>query len=1258
MSRITENIIEAFAIELLDKLGYEYIYAPDIAYDGENPERDSYAQVLLLNRLQNAVKRINHSIPADAQVEAIKEIQRIASPELLTNNETFHRLLTEGIPVSKRVDGDDRGDRVWLIDFKNPHNNDFVVANQFTIIENGNNKRPDVILFVNGIPLVVIELKNAADENTTINSAFKQVETYKAIIPSLFTYNGFVVISDGLEAKAGSISSGFSRFMSWKSADGKAEASHLVSQLETLIQGMLNKETLIDLIRHFIVFEKSKKEDAETGITTISTVKKLAAYHQYYAVNRAVESTLRATGFNSTAEKFPSFGGVVADRGGNYRNSKNYFDLPYNSKLKERARELRQAGNLSEVLFWNQVKNSQFKGYDFDRQKIIGNYIVDFYCSNCQVVIEIDGSSHDEKIEYDSERDRYLESLGLTVIHITVADVLQRMGNVMEMLYDHPAFQAPLHGKGIDHPALSGTPPKEGNWVMESPESYGVPGVKNQPIGDRKGGVVWHTQGSGKSLSMVFYTGKIVLALDNPTILVITDRNDLDDQLFDTFAASKQLLRQEPVQAEDRNQLKDLLKVASGGVVFTTIQKFQPEEGNVYEMLSDRKNIVVIADEAHRTQYGFKAKTIDAKDEQGNVVGKKIVYGFAKYMRDALPNATYLGFTGTPIESTDVNTPAVFGNYVDIYDIAQAVEDGATVRIYYESRLAKVNLSEEGKKLVDELDDELEQEDLTNTQKAKAKWTQLEALVGSENRIKNIAKDIVTHFSQRQEVFEGKGMIVSMSRRIAADLYQAIIDLKPEWHSDDLNKGVIKVVMTSASSDGPKISKHHTTKEQRRTLAERMKNPDDELQLVIVRDMWLTGFDAPSMHTLYIDKPMKGHNLMQAIARVNRVYKDKPGGLIVDYLGIAADLKKALAFYSDAGGKGDPTILQEQAVQLMLEKLEVVSQMFNEFPSFGGVVADRGGKFPSRGGVPAGRGGFPYETYFEADTSKKLSLILAAEEHILGLQDGKKRYINEVTALSKAFAIAIPHDQAMDVKDEVSFFQAIKARLAKFDATGSGKTNEEIETTIRQVIDQALVSEQVIDVFDAAGIKKPDISILSEEFLMELKGMEHKNVALEVLKKLLRDEIKSRAKKNLVKSRTFLEMLENSIKKYHNKILTAAEVMDELIKLSKEIVETDNEARLMGLTDFEYAFYTAVANNDSARELMQKDKLRELAVVLTETIRQNASIDWTIKESVKAKLKVAVKRILRKYGYPPDMQMLATETVLKQAEMIANEIMT
>lgn len=1064
MTKITENTIEEFSIELLERLGYQYIYAPDIAHDGEKPERASYEEILLSERLQNAIRRINPKVPADSQEEAFKEIQRINSPELLTNNENFHRMLTEGINVSYQKDGHDRGDLVWLIDFKNPENNEFIVANQFTVIENGNNKRPDIILFVNGIPLVVIELKNPADDNATVKSAFKQLQTYKQIIPSLFTYNGFMIVSDGLEAKAGTLSSGFTRFMAWKSADGKEEASNLVSQLETLINGMLNKETLLDLIRHFVVFEKSKKEDSKTGIVTISTVKKLAAYHQYYAVNRAVESTLRATGY--TLEK-----------------------------------------------------------------------------------------------------------------------------------------ETPV------------------SMVMESPESYGVPGVKLQPKGDRKGGVVWHTQGSGKSLSMVFFTGKIVLALNNPTVVIITDRNDLDDQLFDTFAASTQLLRQAPKQVENREDLKEKLKVASGGVVFSTIQKFQPDNGNVYETLSERENIVVIADEAHRTQYGFKAKL---DKETGD-----ISYGFAKYMRDALPKATYIGFTGTPIESTDVNTPAVFGNYIDVYDIAQAVEDGATVRIYYESRLAKVNLSEEGKQLVEELEEELKNEDLTDTQKAKAKWTQLEALIGSENRIKNIAQDIITHFEQRQEVFEGKGMIVSMSRRIAAELYDEIIKLKPEWHSDDLDKGTIKVVMTSASSDGPKIAKHHTTKQQRKTLADRMKDPDDELKLVIVRDMWLTGFDAPSMHTLYIDKPMKGHNLMQAIARVNRVYKDKPGGLIVDYLGIASDLKKALSFYSDAGGKGDPTILQEQAVELMLEKLEVVSQMFHDFP---------------------------YEDYFEAETSKKLSMILAAEEHIFGLEDGKKRYINEVTALSKSFAIAIPHEQAMDVKEEVAFFQAVKARLAKFDGTGAGKTDEEIETTIRQVIDQALVSEQVIDVFDAAGIKKPDISILSEEFLLELKGMEHKNVAMEVLKKLLNDEIKTRSKKNLVKSKTLMEMLENSIKKYHNKILTAAEVIDELIKISKEIVKMDSEATQLGLSEFEYAFYTAVADNKSARELMAKDKLRELAVILTERVKQNASIDWTIKESVRAKLKVIIKRTLRQYGYPPDMQKLATETVLKQAEMIANEL--
>ena len=1069
MPTLTESKIEEFAIGLFEQLGYRYLYGPDIAPDGTNPRRVSFEEVVMVESLCHAVYRINHTLPQEVCNEAINQVLRIASPDLLSNNETFHRMLTEGVSVSVHKEGAERGELVWLVDFDNPLNNDFTVINQYTIVENNHNKRPDILLFVNGLPLVIIELKNAVDENATVQSAFRQMETYKETIPSLFTYNSIIVISDGLEARAGSLSAGFSRMMAWKSADGKAEASRLVSQLEVLIKGMLNKDTLLDLIRSFTVFEKTKTEDKETGITTVKTIKKIAAYHQYYAVNKAVDSTVRATGIN-------------------------------------------------------------------------------------------------------------------------------------------------LNGICV---------------LKEPPANYGLKDVKEQPKGDHKAGVVWHTQGSGKSLSMVFYVGKIVRTLSNPTIVIITDRNDLDDQLFGTFADCRQLLRQTPVQADDRETLKSLLRVASGGVIFTTIQKFQPESGNVYETLTDRSNVIVIADEAHRTQYGFKAKTVEVRNEADEVIGSEIKYGFAKYLRDALPNATYLGFTGTPIEATDINTPAVFGNYVDVYDIAQAVEDGATVRIFYESRLAKIELSEEGRKLISSLDKELETEELDEVQQAKAKWTQLEALIGSKSRIKNIAKDIVAHFEHRQEVFEGKAMIVAMSRRIAVELYDAIVALRPQWHSDDQMKGAIKVVMTSASSDGASIAKHHTTKEQRRKLADRMKNPDDELKLVIVRDMWLTGFDAPCLHTLYIDKPMQGHNLMQAIARVNRVYKDKPGGLVVDYLGIASDLKKALSFYSDADGKGNPTEQQEQAVALMMEKLEVVQQMLD---------------------------GMSYVSYFSADVSTKLSLILQTEDYILGLDDGKKRFVNEVNALSKAFAIAIPHDKAMDIKDEVSFFQAVKARLCKFDATSSGRTSEEIETTIRQVVDKALVSEQVVDIFDAAGIKKPDISILSEEFLMELRGMEHKNIALEVLRKLLNDEISVRMQRNLVQGRSLMEMLEHSIAKYHNKVITAVEVIDELIGLSKHIVAQDDAAKTLGLSEYEYAFYSAVADNDSAMELMGKDKLRELAVVLTETIRNNASIDWEIKENVRAKMRVAIKRLLRRYGYPPDMQLLATETVIKQAEMISAEL--
>lgn len=1077
MSKMTESDIEIMTVEQLQELGYVYIYGPDIEPSGIQPLRD-YKQVILQQRVLESIQRLNPHLNEEKCQEALKQVTQINSPDLMTNNLSFHRLLTEGINIEVSKNGNTQGEYVWLVDFNQPDNNEFLVVNQVTVREDRKERRPDVIIYINGLPLVVIELKNAADENATIEGAYNQIKTYQQEIPSLFTYNAFSVVSDGLVAKSGTISADLSRFMAWKTHNGMTEAKNTQPQLELLIQGLLNPVTLLDMIRYFIVFESSKQED-NNGIISIKTIKKMAAYHQYYAVNAAVLSTIRASNVNANS---PS----------------------------------------AEVALRQQGRNQQ---------------------------------------------------------HL----------------------------------------------------------VLKQKAGDKKAGVVWHTQGSGKSLSMVFYTGKIVLALDNPTIVVITDRNDLDDQLFGTFSSAVQLLRQTPKQAENREKLKEFLKVGSGGVIFTTIQKFQPDDGgSVYEQLSDRSNIVVIADEAHRSQYGFSAKEVDVKDEQGEVVGKRTVYGFAKYMRDALPNATYLGFTGTPIEKVDVNTPAVFGNYVDIYDIAQAVEDGATVSIFYESRLAKVQISDEGRELIEAFDESFSEEDLTLTQQQRAKWARVESIIGSKERIKAIAKDLVTHFEQRLEANanHGKGMIVAMSRRIAAALYEEIVELKPEWHSNELNDGVIKVVMTSSASDGPKIAKHHTTKKDRQLLANRMKDEDDKLKLVIVRDMWLTGFDAPSMHTLYIDKPMKGHNLMQAIARVNRVYKDKSGGLVVDYLGIAADLKSALSFYSDAGGKGDPALTQEKAVILMREKLEVLEGMLY---------------------------GFDYQEYFSASTSRKLAIILEAEDFILGLDEGKGkiRFLTAVTALSQAFALAAPHPDAMESAPEIAFFQAVKARLVKFDSTGiRGTTSDDsIEVRVKQTIDQALVTDTVVDVFDAAGIKKPDISILSDDFLMEMQDYQHKNIALETLKKLLADEINVRTKTSVIQGKKLMDMLTGAIKSYQNKILTAAEVIGELIKLAKDINKVDAEANELDLSPYEYAFYTAVAENNSAQELIGKAKLRELAVVLTEMIRNNVTLDWTIKESARAKIRVIVKRLLNRYGYPPDMSLLATETVLAQAELLSSELL-
>lgn len=1057
MSKIFESTIEEFVVELLQNQGWQYL-----APEEQEIERSNLSEVVLKNRLKRAIETINPAISEEAREQALRQVLNLPSQNLVDNNEAFHLMLTEGIEVEVMGAEGIKGDKVWLVDFENPENNEFLACNQFTVVENNTGKRPDIVLFVNGLPLVALELKNPTDENATVQKAFIQLQNYKNAIPSLFYYNAALVASDGLDARAGAISSDISRFMAWKSIDGIKEDTATTPQIETLIKGMLNKRVLLDLVRHFVVFEKSNKDDTKTGLSSVVTVKKIAAYHQYFAVNKAIESTIRATAAN-------------------------------------------------------------------------------------------------------------------------------------EML------------------------------IRESPAYYGLPTVGQQPKGDQKAGVVWHAQGSGKSLSMVFYAGKAVLALNNPTIVVLTDRNDLDEQLFDTFANCKQLLRQDPVKAESREHLKKLLKVAGGGIVFSTIQKFFPENGSAnFDLLSERKNIIVIADEAHRSQYGFGAKT---SEKDGEIFTR---YGFAKYLRDALPHASFIGFTATPIEKEDASTPAVFGNYVDVYDIVQAVEDGATVRIYYESRLVKIHLKpEEAAKLDEEVESITEGEESARIRQGYARWAQLEAIVGHRERLKAVAADIVDHFEKRQGTLEGKGMIVCMSRRIAVELYEEIVKIRHDWHDKDLKKGAIKVVMTSTLSDPENWQIHNTTKHDRKIIGDRFKDDGDGLKLVIVRDMWLTGFDVPCLHTMYVDKPMRGHNLMQAIARVNRVFKDKPGGLIVDYIGIASDLKTAVATYTASGGQGAPAFDQNEAVAAMLEKFEIVEQMFD---------------------------GFDYKKYFSADTRQKLTIILEAQEHILGLPDGKNRYTKQVALLSQEFALSVPNLNAMEIKDEIGFFQAVKARLTKFELTGSGKSDAEIETAIRQIVDKAVVSEKIVDVFDAAGIKRPDISILSDEFLAEIQGMDRKNLALELLKKMLNDEIKTRTRKNFIQSRKLSEMLESAIKKYQNNLLTTAQVIDELIKLAKDIRESDKRGQELNLGEDELAFYDALANNDSAKEVLGDKQLAALAIEVFRSVKGNATIDWTLKESVRARLRRDVKRILSRYGYPPDQQLIATENVLKQAELMADEL--
>ena len=1034
MTSLSESDIENIAIELLEEQGYVYL-----SPERQETERSSTSEVVLRASLESAIAKLNPKVPDDAKEQALLEVLNLSSQDLTQNNEIFQKMLTDGIGVEYQKQGNTVGDRVYLLDFENPQSNSFFVWKQFTVSGKDGSKRPDIVLFVNGLPLVVIELKNPNDKEATIKKAYSQLQNYKKAIPSLFHYNGVMVASDGLDAKAGSLTAEWARFMHWKTIDGIKEDKENIPQIETLIKGMLRPDVLLDLIKQFVVFEKTIKKDPETMITSIETSKKIAAYHQYHAVNKAVVTTKKASAEN----------------------------------------------------------------------------------------------------------------------------------------------------------------------------------------GDRKAGVVWHTQGSGKSLSMVFYAGKIVLELDNPTILIITDRSDLDNQLFDTFAKSKQLLRQEPVRAESSRHLKKLLKTAGGGVVFATIQKFSPEDNKEnFDLLSERKNIVVIADEAHRSHYGFGAKILEKENEAFTK------YGFAKYLRDALPKASFVGFTGTPIEREDISTPAVFGNYIDIYDVKQAIEDGATVKIFYESRLAQMHLDESKKEELDaEIEKITEDAEESDTEKAKAKWTRLEAIIGHKERLKKVAQDIINHFEARREVLEGKGMVVAMSRRIAVALYDEMIKLRPDWHDTDKSKGAIKVIMTSSPSDPENWQLHNTNKEEKREIGERLKNPKDPLQMVIVRDMWLTGFDAPCLHTMYIDKPMRGHNLMQAIARVNRVYNDKPGGLVVDYIGIASDLKQALATYTESKGKGTLTLDQSEAITMMLEKYEIVQQMFE---------------------------GFDYKRYFSADKREKLTIILEAHEHIVGPKGNKDEFIKEVSMLAKAFALSVPSHEAMEIKEELGFFQAIQVRLKKFTTTRNGKSDIEIETAIRQIVDKAVVTSNIIDIFDAVGIKKPDISILSDEFLEEVRNMKHKNLAIELLKKLLSNEIKTRTKRNFIQSEKLSEMLEATIKKYENNLLTTKEVIQALIEFAQEIREEKERNETLGLSEDEVAFYDALADNDSAKEVLRDSTLRELAQILVEKVKASTTIDWTIKESVQAKLRVIVKRILRKYGYPPDKEKMATIKVLKQAELFAD----
>ncbi len=1052
---LTESTIETIALDWLRPLGWTVAHGPDIAPGTPTAERAEYGEVVLHDRLRSALVRLNPELPDDALEDARRRLTRPDGATLETRNRDFHRMLVAGVNVEYAgADGRMLGAQVCVLDFDGPDGNDWLAVNQFTVVENRRERRPDIVLFVNGLPLAVIELKNPADENATIHTAFRQLQTYKAEIPSLFALGAALVVSDGLEARLGTLTAGWEWFKPWRTIAGEALADRSLPQLQVLLEGVFDRRRLLALVRDFVVFE----DDGGGAL-----VRKMAGYHQFHAVQTAVAETLRAAA----------------------------------------------------------------------RQQAVAD---------------------------DDPHGRY--------------------------------------------------------------ESGRQPGGAR---GDRRIGVVWHTQGSGKSLTMAFYAGRIVRepAMANPTVVVLTDRNDLDDQLFATFSRCADLLGQPPAQAESRADLRARLRVQSGGVVFTTIQKFFPdapaagaregpaahrrEPGDRHPLLSSRRNIVVIADEAHRSQYDF-------------------VDGFARHMRDALPNASFIGFTGTPIELADASTRAVFGDHISVYDIARAVEDGATVPIYYESRLAKLALDEAERPTIDAGFEEVtEGEEDDRREKLKTKWAQLEAIVGAEKRVTLVARDLVEHFENRQQALDGKAMVVCMSRRICIHLYRELVRLRPQWHDDDDARGALKVVMTGQASDPPEWQAHIGNKARREALAGRFRDPVDPLRLVLVRDMWLTGFDAPSLHTMYLDKPMRGHGLMQAIARVNRVFRDKPGGLVVDYLGLAHELKRALATYTESGGTGETAVDQAQAVQVMLEKYEVCCGLLH---------------------------GFDRTAWAHGSPAERLGLLPAALEHVLAQEDGKARCLKAVRELTQAFALAVPHPETVRIRDDVSLFQHMRAALSKRAGPGA-KSDEDLDHAVRQIVSRAVASDGVVDIFAAAGLKKPDMSVLSEEFLGEVRGMRRRNLAVELLEKLLKGELATRRRKNVVRARSFAELLEQTIRRYQNRAVEAAQVIEELIALAREMREAGARGEQLGLTDDELAFYDALGVNDSAVQVLGDETLRAIARELVETVRSNVTIDWTLRENVRANLRRLVKRILRQHGYPPDKQESATRTVLEQAELLS-----